>query len=93
VVLVSVVALTVARLVPVLITLLRTDFRWRDRMTIGLLAPCGVASIVFGLLAFNSLDGDAADNALSVMAVTVLTSVAAHGVEASAFLNRKSKRS
>ncbi|AUI59720.1 sodium:proton antiporter [Amycolatopsis sp. BJA-103] len=93
VVIVSVVALTVARLIPVLLTLLRTDFRWRDRMTIGFLAPRGAASIVFGLLAYNSLDGDAADVALSVMSVTVLASVAAHGVGASAFLNRKSKTS
>ena len=35
---------------------------------------------------------EAADVALSVMSVTVLASVAAHGVGASAFLNRKSKR-
>ncbi len=91
VVIVSVVALTVARLIPVLLTLLKTDLRRRDRLTIGLLAPRGAASIVFGLLAYNSLDGDAADFALSVMAVTVLASVVAHGFGASVFLNRKSR--
>ncbi|MFE0027618.1 hypothetical protein ACFWX1_41975, partial [Amycolatopsis sp. NPDC059021] len=51
--------------------------------------PRGVASIVFGLLAFNSLDGDDADIALIVTALTVLGSVLAHGVAATAWTHRK----
>ncbi|QFU92476.1 sodium:proton antiporter [Amycolatopsis sp. YIM 10] len=89
---VSAVALTVARLVPVLLTLHRTDLRWRERMTVGLLAPRGAASIVFGLLAFNSLENDTADVALSIMVVTVLVSVLVHGFGVSAFLNLKGGR-
>lgn len=91
VLIVSAVALTVARLVPVLLTLIRTDLRWKDRMTIGLLAPRGAASIVFGLLAFNSLENTTADIALSVMIVTVLASVLVHGFGASAYLNLKTR--
>ncbi|MFE0028608.1 cation:proton antiporter [Amycolatopsis sp. NPDC059021] len=82
-------ALTIARAAPVLVTLLGTDLRWRDRFTVAFLAPRGVASIVFGLLAFNSLDGDDADIALIVTALTVLGSVLAHGIAATAWTHRK----
>ncbi|MGY6655497.1 cation:proton antiporter [Amycolatopsis sp. TRM77291] len=88
VIVVSAVALTVARLIPVLLTLVRTDLPRRDRLTLSLLAPRGAASIVFGLLAFNSLDGNSADTALSVMVVTVLASVIIHGAGSSILLNR-----
>jgi NhaP-type Na+/H+ or K+/H+ antiporter len=86
---VALVALTVARAGPVLAVLLGSDLRWRDRMTISFLAPRGAASIVFGLLAFNSLDNEAADLALAIMVLTVLGSVLAHGVSTSLLTSRK----
>ncbi|MEO9328961.1 cation:proton antiporter domain-containing protein [Gordonia aurantiaca] len=75
-------ALTILRIVPVYLSLLRTDLRRRDRLLLGVLGPRGTASIVFGLLEFNDLDGVIADVTLYTMTLTVLTSVVLHGVGA-----------
>ncbi len=48
-------------------------------MLAGWLGPRGTASIVFGLMAFNVLDGQAAETTLSVMVIVVLGSVIFHG--------------
>lgn len=77
-------ALTVVRLIPVLLALLGSDVGRRERVLLGWLGPRGTSSIVFGLLAFNALDGVAADTVALVLVVTVLGSVAIHGVGASA---------
>jgi NhaP-type Na+/H+ or K+/H+ antiporter len=72
-------ALTVARAVPILLATLGSRLTWRDRLAIGCLGPRGTPSIVFGLLAFNVLDGPAADATLSTMVLVVLGSVLIHG--------------
>ncbi|MBF6388029.1 cation:proton antiporter [Nocardia farcinica] len=71
--------LTVVRVGPVLLSMLGSDFSWRDRLLVGWLGPRGTASIVFGLMAFNVLDGRAAETTLSVMVIVVLGSVIFHG--------------
>ena len=77
-------ALTVVRLLPVLVAMLGSPFSWRERLLIGWLGPRGTTSIVFGLLAFNVLAGDAERAALMTMVVAVLGSVhAARGRRAS----------
>ena len=48
---------------------------------IGWFGPRGLASLVFALLALEEL-GSGADEAVAVIAVTVLLSVLAHGVSA-----------
>jgi sodium/hydrogen antiporter len=48
------------------------------------LGPRGTTSIVFGLLAFNVLAGDAAGQAILVTVMVVLGSVVIHGVGAPA---------
>jgi sodium/hydrogen antiporter len=77
-------ALTVVRLVPVLIAMLGSTFSWRERLLIGWIGPRGTTSIVFGLLAFNLLVGDAEHAALMTMVIAVLGSVVLHGVGAPA---------
>ncbi|MGY4648339.1 cation:proton antiporter [Mycobacterium sp. URHB0021] len=77
-------ALTVVRVVPVLIAMLGSPFSWRERLLIGWLGPRGTTSIVFGLLAFNVLVGEAEHAALMTMVVAVLGSVVLHGVGAPA---------
>jgi len=77
-------ALTVVRLVPVLIAMLGSTFSWRERLLIGWIGPRGTTSIVFGLLALNLPVGDAEHAALMTMVIAVLGSVVLHGVGAPA---------
>ena len=76
-------ALTVLRIGPVYLSLMGTDLSRVDRLVIGMLGPRGTASIVFGLLAFNALDGTIADDTLYAMTVTVMASVVIHGISSS----------
>ncbi|MGY1592456.1 cation:proton antiporter [Geodermatophilus sp. SYSU D00708] len=77
----AVLSLTVVRMVPVTLALIGSGL---DRPTvafIGWFGPRGLASLVFALLALEDL-GPAADEAVAVIAGTVLLSVLAHGVSA-----------
>ena len=73
-------ALTLLRALPVLAAFLGSRASRRERLTLGVLGPRGTSTIMFGLLAFNALDGAAANTALYVMVVTVLGSVLLHGL-------------
>ncbi|NNG38427.1 sodium:proton exchanger [Flexivirga sp. ID2601S] len=71
--------LTVVRVVPVLIALWRTDVTLPERVLAGLLGPRGIATIVFGLLAFNGMSGEEASVALQLTVATVVLSLLLHG--------------
>jgi NhaP-type Na+/H+ or K+/H+ antiporter len=76
-------ALTVVRMVPVALALVGSGL---DRVTVGFIGwfgPRGLASVVFGLIAYDSLDPTDADRVLSVVTVTIALSVLAHGLSAS----------
>lgn len=77
-------ALTVVRIVPVLLALIGSQFSPPERLMLGWLGPRGTSSIVFGLLAFNILPGEAEHAALITMVVVVLGSVVLHGAGAPA---------
>ena len=75
-------ALTVVRMVPVAIALTGAEL---DRATIafvGWFGPRGLASVVFALIAFDSLDAADADRVLAAVTFTVVLSVVAHGITA-----------
>lgn len=73
-------ALTVIRVLPVLLTLTGSGFTLRERMLVAVLGPRGTTTIVFGLLAFNRLpEGPAADTILLITVTCVLGSVLLHG--------------
>ena len=79
----AVLALSVLRMVPVAIALIGSGL---DRSTIafiGWFGPRGLASVVFGLIAFDQLEATEAQQVLPAVAVTVALSVIAHGVSAS----------
>lgn len=88
-------ALTVVRMLPVLVAMLGSKFTWPERLLLGGLGPRGVAAIVFGLLAFNVLDPPDEDTVLLVLVVVVLGSVVLHGlvgpVAAQAVARRRSE--
>lgn len=85
-------ALTVVRMVPVLIALLGSQFSWRERALVGWLGPRGTTSIVFGLLAFNVLSDQAEVDVLLATVLTVLGSVVLHGLGAPAAANVFARR-
>jgi sodium/hydrogen antiporter len=73
-------ALTVIRIAPVMLALLRSNIRPPDAAFIGWLGPRGLASIVFGLLAFIDLSDPDRDLVADVMVATVLVSIVVHGL-------------
>ncbi|MCM6776803.1 cation:proton antiporter [Nocardia sp. CDC159] len=77
-------ALSVVRVVPILLSLWGSRFTARERVLLGVLGPRGTTSIVFGLLAFNELGNADADTTVTAMVLTVLGSVVLHGIGSSA---------
>jgi NhaP-type Na+/H+ or K+/H+ antiporter len=75
-------SLTVVRVVPVLLALLGSGLRRRDRWVIAWLGPRGLASVVFGLLAADALGKQDGLIVLRVVGATVLLSVFLHGLTA-----------
>jgi NhaP-type Na+/H+ or K+/H+ antiporter len=82
IVLYAALALSVARMLPVAVSLIGTDLVGRDRLFLGWARPRGIASVVFGLLAYIELSGPDAELVLAVMVVTVAASIVVHGLSA-----------
>lgn len=77
----AVLSLTLVRMLPVALALMRSGTRRRTVLFVGWFGPRGLASLVFALLALEAL-GPVADEAVAIIAVTVLLSVVAHGLSA-----------
>lgn len=84
----AVLALTVLRIVPVYLSLMRSSVGRGDRLLIGALGPRGTASIVFGLLAYNALPEDDGSTVLTIMVATVFGSIVLHGLAAPLLLKQ-----
>ena len=79
IVLFALLAVVVARTVPVVLSLAGTNIDRTDRWFLGWVSPRGLASIAFGLLAYIELPPPENDFVGEVMVVTVLVSVLVHG--------------
>jgi NhaP-type Na+/H+ or K+/H+ antiporter len=75
-------ALTVVRMVPVALALAGSRLSGVTVLFIGWFGPRGLASVVFGLIAFDSLTGSLSDAVVAAITLTVLVSIVAHGVTA-----------
>jgi NhaP-type Na+/H+ or K+/H+ antiporter len=78
----AVLALTLVRMTPVAIALAGAGL---DRATVafvGWFGPRGLASVVFALIAFDSLDPPDGNRVLAAVTATVVLSVIAHGITA-----------
>lgn len=80
IVLYAVLALTVVRVLPVAVSLVGTDIAPRDRLVLGWMGPRGIATLVFGMLAFIDLPDPQNDIVLTVTVVTVVASIVIHGL-------------
>lgn len=92
VVLYAVLSLTVLRMLPVAVALVGTRLPWDTVLLTGWLGPRGLASIVFGILAADTVQGDAGQSVLGVVAVTVALSVVLHGLSAGPLAGWYSRR-
>jgi sodium/hydrogen antiporter len=86
-VLYAVLSLTVVRMLPVALASIGAGMDRTTVLFVGWFGPRGLASLVFALLALEAL-GPEADQAVSVVAVTVLLSVVAHGLTAAPLAKR-----
>jgi NhaP-type Na+/H+ or K+/H+ antiporter len=84
----AVLALTVIRMVSVAIACLGLQLDRRTVAFIGWFGPRGLASVIFALLAVDTLDAPDANRVLAAVTITVVLSVLAHGITASPFAAR-----
>jgi len=84
----AVLALTVLRMVPVAASLVGSGLDRATVVLVGWFGPRGLASVVFGLIAYDALDREAANQVLGLVVVTVTLSVVAHGLTAGPFVAR-----
>jgi NhaP-type Na+/H+ or K+/H+ antiporter len=73
-------AVTLVRMLPVLLVLAGSGLRRADKLFLGWMGPRGVTSIVFGSLAFIDLPDDSGDFIVRIMVVTVMLSLVLHGL-------------
>jgi sodium/hydrogen antiporter len=87
----AVLALTVVRIVPVVLALRGTRITRREATFIGWMGPRGLASLVFGLLAVIALNGSPSSLAAEVTVITVLLHGLSAGPIAAAFARRAAR--
>ena len=84
----AVLALTLIRMVPVALASFRSGLDRPAVLFVGWFGPRGLASVVFGLIAYDALAAPDAGRVLSVVSITVTLSVVAHGLSASPLAER-----
>jgi sodium/hydrogen antiporter len=84
----AVLSLTVIRMVPVAVALTGARLGRTATIFIGWFGPRGLATVVFALIALEDLGEQAARPAITVLAITVLLSVLAHGATADPLARR-----
>ncbi|MEU6486498.1 cation:proton antiporter [Streptomyces sp. NPDC046887] len=82
VVLFALLAVSLVRMLPVLLALIGTPLSLGDRLFLGWMGPRGVTSIVFGLLAVVELPDERGGFIAQVMVMTVMLSIILHGLSA-----------
>jgi len=93
IILYAVLSLTVIRMLPVAISFIGTKLGWDTVMFIGWFGPRGLASIVLAFLALEELKVFPGDSTfMTVVFLTVLLSVFAHGFTASPLSNLYARR-
>jgi NhaP-type Na+/H+ or K+/H+ antiporter len=83
----AVLSLTVLRMLPVALASIGAGLDRNTILFVGWFGPRGLASLVFALLALEAL-GPVSDQAVAVIAATVLLSVLAHGFSAAPLATR-----
>jgi len=88
----AVLSLTVLRMLPVAVAAFGLHLPRDTVLLVGWLGPRGLASIIFAILAADTIGGEAGDLVLTIIATTVAVSVLAHGLSAGPLAAWYSKR-
>lgn len=88
----AVLSLTVLRMVPVALALIGCGLDRGSVAFIGWFGPRGLASIVFGLIALDTLPATEGDAVIAIVGLTVLLSVMLHGLTANPLTRRYGNR-
>ncbi len=75
-------SLTIIRMLPVAISLLGTGLDWRTIAFIGWFGPRGIASVLYLLMAIAAIGFAGYEQVMSVIVLTIMISVFAHGISA-----------
>jgi NhaP-type Na+/H+ or K+/H+ antiporter len=84
----AVLSLTVIRMLPVAIALKSLNLKRNTQLFLGWFGPRGIASVIYALLLFEYSGIVNGDIIFSIVVVTVLLSIFAHGITAVPFANR-----
>ncbi len=75
-------SLTVLRMVPVAISLAGAKLDWRSIVFIGWFGPRGIASVLYLLMAIAAVGAAGLEQVMSIIVLTIMISVYAHGISA-----------
>ena len=84
----AVLSLTLVRMVPVAIAMIRSGAKWRTVGFLGWFGPRGLASIVFAVIAVQEAHLKGAETILLASYLTIGLSVFAHGITAAPLASR-----
>lgn len=87
----AILSLTIIRIVPVFICLLGSGLSNYSKLFIAWFGPRGIASILYLLIALEKIGAAGHEYVLSIIVLTVLLSIFAHGVTAVSMSNRFEK--
>jgi NhaP-type Na+/H+ or K+/H+ antiporter len=75
-------SLTIIRMIPVAISMIGSGFDWRTVAFIGWFGPRGIASVLYLLMAVAAIGFTGFEQVMSVIVLTIMISVYAHGISA-----------
>lgn len=78
----SILSLTVIRMLPVAISLIRSKLDLKTILFIGWFGPRGIASVLYLLMAIITLGPEGNEKIVSIVSLTVLLSIFLHGISA-----------
>lgn len=87
----AIASLTVLRMVPVAISLVGSKLDWQTISFIGWFGPRGIASVLYLLMAVAAIGQDGYERVMSVIVLTIMISVYAHGISATPLSERYGK--
>lgn len=78
----AILSLTVVRMVPVAISLIKSGLDLKTNLFIGWFGPRGIASVLYMLMAIIQLGTEGYEQMVSIITLTVLLSIFLHGISA-----------
>jgi NhaP-type Na+/H+ or K+/H+ antiporter len=89
----AVLSLTVIRMIPVALSLIGAKLDMPTLLYTGWFGPRGIASLLYLLIVVTTLGFEGYERMVSVISLTILFSVFAHGISAVPFTNRFTRTS